>query len=60
MESPFDLNAPQTVSDLTQDWNGQGITLNHVEENPRHFRTKRELRRYANEKGFALGALGDV
>jgi len=33
------------------------ITLEHVEENPRTFQNKRELRAYAKEKKYELGAL---
>ena len=38
-------------------WPVDGITLDHVEEHPKHFATKRELKSYLKDKGLASSAL---
>lgn len=45
------------INSVTDTWSRGGITLEHVEENPKHFKTKQELRRYCKEKGLSSGAL---
>lgn len=38
-------------------WPKEGLVLEHVEETPRRFMTKRELKEYCKEKGYSSGAL---
>lgn len=38
-------------------WPVDGITLEHVERNPKHFPTKRALKEYLKQKGYSSGAL---
>jgi len=34
-----------------------GLTLDHAEENPIHFDTKKQLQKYCKDKGISSGAL---
>ena len=38
-------------------WPVDGITLDHVEEHPKHFATKKELKVYLKGKGLSSSAL---
>lgn len=38
-------------------WPEDGIVLEHVERDPKHFPTKQSLKEYCKQKGYSSGAL---
>lgn len=38
-------------------WPDEGITLDHVEEHPKHFARKQDLKQYLKKRGLSSGAL---
>lgn len=48
---------PAPSPKITDMWTGGGITLDHVDENPRHFTSKGQLKRFCKEKKIYSNAL---